>query len=187
MGRFRLVIFLVITVMMSGFSGCLGLLQARETIEELRDDVYTVTYPDHTNMQHTFETFTLDEYNNYTSFSVDNSVERIEIYYKVVMSGSDTISCIDDIFTKPFRYVTAQMTSPSGNTQWSIDVCRDVAPNSDVIETNSSFEVGDWGFEVEARGLADASGLTPVADNFNFIITVYRECQQYPIEPPCDQ
>ncbi len=187
MRRYALVMFLVSTFLMSSISGCLGLLQARETIEGLRDDVYTITYPDKVDISHTFETINIQPYQNFTSFPIDDSVERIEIYFKVVMSGSDTISCIDDIFTKTVRYVSAEVKTPSGDIVWAQDVCEDVSPNVVTLESNSSFETGDWGLDVDARGWSDPTDFTPFADNFIIIITVYRVCEQYPIEPACDR
>ena len=64
-------------------------------------------------MAHTFTTITV-QYSNQTSFPVDEAVERIEIYFKVGMSGSDQISCIDEVLTSELRYVRAEVTTPSG-------------------------------------------------------------------------
>ena len=75
MRRNSLAVFLLMTLMMSSLSGCLGLLQAREAIEELRDDVYQVSYPDKVDMAHTFTTITVQPYSNQTSFPVDEAVE----------------------------------------------------------------------------------------------------------------
>ncbi|MGB0827311.1 MAG: hypothetical protein ACPGTT_05475, partial [Candidatus Poseidoniaceae archaeon] len=83
MRRNKLVVFLLMTLMTSSLSGCLGLLQARETIEGLREDVYQVSYPDKVDMTHTFTTITIQPYSNQTTFPVDETVERIEIYFKV--------------------------------------------------------------------------------------------------------
>ena len=64
-------------------------------------------------MTHTFTTITIQPYSNQTTFP-DETVERIEIYFKVGMSGSDQISCIDEVLTSELRYVRAEVTTPSG-------------------------------------------------------------------------
>ena len=47
-------------------------------------------------------------------------------------------------------------------------------------------EVGDWKLDVEARGWGENT-IGAFQDNFIIVITVHRVCQQYPIEPPCDE
>ena len=186
MRRNSLAVCLLLTLMMSSLSGCLGLLQAREAIEELRDDVYQVSYPDKVDMAHTFTTITVQPYSNQTSFPVDEAVERIEIYFKVGMSGSDQISCIDEVLTSELRYVRAEVTTPSGISFWLQDVCEDVTPTVDTFEPDPEFETGDWMLNVEARGWGENT-IGAFQDNFIIVITVHRVCQQYPVEPPCDE
>ena len=185
MRRNSLAVFLLMTLLTSSLSGCLGLLQARETIEELREDVYEVSYPDKVNMVHTFTTFTIQPYSNQTTFPVDESVEKIEIYFKVGMSGSDQISCIDQVLTSELRYVRAEVTTPSGISFWVQDVCEDFT-KVDTFEPSPDFEFGDWKLDVEARGWGENT-FDMFQDNFIIVITVIRVCQQYPTEPPCDQ
>ena len=88
MRRYSLAVFLISTFMLSSLSGCLGLLQARETIESMRQPVTEVSYPDKVDMTHTFTTISIQPYSNFTSFPLVDSVERIVIYFKVKMSGS---------------------------------------------------------------------------------------------------
>ena len=186
MRRNSVVVFLLMTLMTSSLSGCLGLLQARETIEGLRDDVYQVSYPDKVDMAHTFSTITVQPYSNQTSFPVDSAVERIEIYFKVGMSGSDTVSCFDEVISSELRYVRAEVTTPSGVSFWLQDVCEDVPPAVDTFEPSPEFETGDWKLEVGARGWGENT-FGAFQDNFIIVITVHRVCQQYPIEAPCDE
>ena len=186
MRRNSLAVFLLMTLMMSSLSGCLGLLQAREAIEELRDDVYQVSYPYKVDMSHTFTTITVQPYSNQTSFPVDEAVERIEIYFKVGMSGADQFSCIDEVLTSELRYVRAEVTTPAGISFWLQDVCEDVTPTVDTFEPDPEFETGDWMLNVEARGWGENT-IGAFQDNFIIVITVHRVCQQYPVEPPCDE
>ena len=178
--------FLLMTLMMSSLSGCLGLLQARETIEGLRDDVYSVTYPDKVSMSYNFKTIELLPHTNFTKFPIDDSVTKIDIYFKVSFAFSDTVSCIDNIFTKEARYIEVEMATPSGVVIYEEDTCEDVAPKTTTFESDDSFELGDWSLSIESRG-AGEDFIGAFQDNFLIIVTVYRTCEQYPMEPPCDE
>ena len=172
--------------MLSSLSGCLGLLQARETIEGMRDPVREVSYPDKVDMTHTFTTISIQPYSNFTSFPIDDAVERIEIYFKVTMSGSDQVSCFDQALSSELRYVRAEVTAPSGTVIWSQDVCQDVSPTVDKFEPDPVFELGDWELNVAARGWGETTAGV-LQDNFIIVITITRVCQQYPLESPCDE
>ncbi|MBL6732076.1 MAG: hypothetical protein ISP82_03880 [Candidatus Poseidoniaceae archaeon] len=186
MRRYSLAVFLISTFMLSSLSGCLGLLQARETIENMREPVERVSYPDKVDMTHTFTTISIQPYSNFTSFPIDDTVERIEIYFKVTMSGSDQISCFDEALSSELRYVRAEVTTPSGAAIWSQDVCQDVTPTVENFEPDPSFESGNWDLNVESRGWGETT-IGALQDNFIIVITIHRVCQQYPLEPPCDK
>lgn len=186
MRRYSLAVFLISTFMLSSLSGCLGLLQARETIESMREPVTQVSYPDKVDMTHTFTTISIQPYSNYTSFPIDDSVERIEIYFKVTMSGSDQVSCFDQALSSELRYVRAEVTAPSGTVIWSQDVCQDVTPTVENFEPDPVFESGDWDLNVESRGWGETT-IGALQDNFIIVITIHRVCQQYPLETPCDE
>ena len=187
MRRNKLVVFLLMTLMTSSLSGCLGLLQARETIEGLREDVYEVEYPTKVSMSYIFTTIELLPHTNFTKFLVDDSVTKIDIYFKVSFAFSDAVSCIDNIFTKEARYIEVEIATPSGVVIYEEDTCRDVPPNTKTIENDDgSLEYGDWSLSIESRG-AGESVFDAVQDNYLIIVTVYRTCEQYPMEPPCDE
>lgn len=185
MRRYSLAVFLISTFMLSSLSGCLGLLQARETIEGMRDPVREVSYPDKVNMLHTFTTVSVQPYTNFTSFPVDDAVESINVYFKVSFFGSDTISCFDEVITKQARYIQAQITSPSGEVLWSQDECKDL---QEVVEIDLEplIEEGDWELTVESRGWGETTAAV-AQDHFIIIVTINRVCQQYPLETPCDE
>ena len=63
-------------------------------------------------MTHTFTDISVQPYTNQTTFTVDESVQKIDIYFKVSFAdGGTDISCVDGGLT---RYVQAQVTTPSG-------------------------------------------------------------------------
>ena len=183
MRSLRVPAFLILTILTTSLSGCLGLLQAREALEGLRDDVYQVPYPDKIDMTHTFTDISVQPYTNQTTFTVDDSVQKIDIYFKVSFAdGGTDISCVDGGLT---RYVQAQVTTPSGGILWSQDVCEDVPPTVDTFEPDPMFETGDWQLAVESRGWGEST-FGALQDNFIIVITVHRICQQFPLEDPCD-
>ena len=183
MRSLRVPAFLVLTILTTSLSGCLGLLQSREALEGLREDVYQVPYPDKIDMTHTFTDIEVQPYTNQTTFTVDDSVQKIDIYFKVSFAdGGLDISCVDGGLT---RYVQAQVTTPSGGILWSQDVCEDVPPTVDTFEPDPMFETGDWQLEVESRGWGEST-FGALQDNFIIVITVHRICQQFPLEDPCD-
>ena len=175
-------LFVIMAFMTSSLSGCMGLLQARESLEGLRGDSLEVEYLDKVTMVHTFTTLEIAPYLNDTTFSIDSSVKRIEIYFKVAISGSDQFSCLEN-FT---RYVRAEVIKPSDSVLWSVDVCEDVSPTVYDFESSPVFEYGDWILDVEARGWGETT-LGTFQDDFIIIINIYRECIQYPEEPPCEE
>ena len=168
--------------MTSSLSGCMGLLQARESLESLRGEPSTTDYLDKVTMVHTFTTLEIQPYVNSTSFDIDSSAKRIEIYFKVAISGLDQISCFEN-FT---RYVRAEVIEPSGSILWSADVCEDVSPTVYDFEPSPSFEYGNWNLNVEARGWGETT-IGTFQDDFIIIINIYRECIQYPQEPLCEE
>ena len=116
-----LMVFVFMTV---SLSGCMGLIQARESLEGMRGAPFDKPYADKIGMAHTFQTESLvelfEEYSNSTSFTIDESVQRIEIYFKVTISGSDNIACIEQA---PARYVRPTVTTASASLARSrIDV-----------------------------------------------------------------
>ena len=103
------------------------------------------------------------------------------------------LSCAVSSYTGPIHLQStvlspsgASPTTPSGISFWLQDVCEDVAPTVDSFEPSPDFEVGDWKLDVEARGWGENT-IGTFQDNFIIVITVHRVCQQYPIEPPCDE
>ena len=180
-------LFLILVFMTSSLSGCMGLIQARESLEGMRGEPYDQPYADKIAMTHTFQTGSVlelvEEYSNSTSFSIDESVQRIEIYFKVTISLSDTFACLEQA---PTRYVRPTVTTASGAILWSEDVCEDVSPTTYDFEPADFDSLGDFTLEVKARGFGETTaGL--FQDDFIIIINVYHECRQYPQEPPCEK
>ena len=180
-------LLMVLVFMTMSLSGCMGLIQARESLEGMRGEPVDKPYADKIAMTHTFQTQSLadiiEEYSNSTSFPIDESVNRIEIYFKVTISGSDTFACLEQA---PTRYVRPTVTTSSGAVLWSEDVCEDVSPTTYDFTPEDFDTLGEFTLEVQARGFGETT-LNQFQDDFIIIINVYHECRQYPQEPPCDE
>tara|TARA_B100001996_G_scaffold132679_1_gene100966 strand:+ start:2036 stop:2605 length:570 start_codon:yes stop_codon:yes gene_type:complete len=180
-------LLMVLVFMTVSLSGCMGLIQARESLEGMRGEPVDKPYADKIGMAHTFQTESLvelfEEYSNSTSFTIDESVQRIEIYFKVTISGSDNIACIEQA---PARYVRPTVTTASGAVLWSEDVCEDVSPTTYDFAKEDFDSLGSFNLEVQARGFGETTAGI-FQDDFIIIINVYHECRQYPQEPPCDE
>ena len=177
-------ILLVMTIVLGSSSGCLGLLQSREFLENGRDapklDTETISYKEIKVFNNLFE---WEAYTNTTFIPIDDSVSEISIYRKVQITGTEDIGCFES-FT---RYVRAELYTPSNNLAWSIDVCKDLGASTDPLnmeEGSTTFESGNWRLEINARG----GGLqnTALQDNFQVDINIKRTCLTYPMEDVCE-
>ena len=88
-------VLLVLTFVLSTSSGCLGLLQAREVVESIREapelDTDSRTYRDIKVFTNFFE---WESYNNSIEIPVDSSVTDISIYRSVQITNFNTeIGC----------------------------------------------------------------------------------------------
>ncbi|MBT3477056.1 MAG: hypothetical protein HN458_03850 [Euryarchaeota archaeon] len=177
-------ILLVMTIVLGSSSGCLGLLQSREFLENGRDapklDTETISYKEIKVFVNPFE---WEAYTNTTFIPIDDPVSEISIYRKVQITGTEDIGCFES-FT---RYVRAELYTPSNNLAWSIDVCQDLGASTDPLmmeEDSTTFENGNWRLEINARG----GGLqnTALQDNFEINVIVTRTCLMYPLEDGCE-
>ena len=101
------------------------------------------------------------------------------------MSFSDQISCIDEVLTSE-AYVHRGQNTFESHFGYKMFV-KMYLPRQHTFEPSPDFEVGDWKLPIEARGWGENT-IGAFQDNWLIIvITVHRVCQQYPIEPPCDE
>ena len=177
-------ILLAMTIVLGSSSGCLGLLQSREFLENGRDapkfNTETTSYKE---IKVFYNLFEWEAYTNTTFIPIDDSVNEISIYRKVQITGTEDIGCFES-FT---RYVRAELYTPSNTLAWSIDVCEDLGASTDSLfmeEGSTTFETGNWRLDINARG----GGLqnTALQDNFEINVIVTRTCLTYPLEDICE-
>ncbi|MCH1422585.1 MAG: hypothetical protein L7U62_03715 [Candidatus Poseidoniaceae archaeon] len=177
-------VLLVLTIVLGSFSGCLGLLQSRELLEDMRDPPTLKTESSSVSEVKVFTNlFEWEAYTNSTFIPIDESVIEISIYRKVQITGTSDIGCFES-FT---RYVRAELYTPSNALAWSIDVCEDLGASIDPVtmeEGSTTFETGNWRLVIDARG----GGLqnSALQDNFHIDINIKRACLLYPLEDVCE-
>jgi hypothetical protein len=181
MGARPVVVALVLLLLSSTLSGCLALVPAREFLEWQRDDVQLVTVYHREDLSHTF-TELAEAYTNQTSFYVDDSVSQIDVYFKASFSFSDEVGCADAGVT---RFVRATLLMPDNTAAWETEVCENANPPEEHLLPQPEFQRGEWVLSVEARGVGEEF-LNQFKDNFNVVVTVHRECVQYPLDDACE-
>ena len=75
MKRYLLPLALVLTLMLSSTAGCLGLIQAREGLEQMRGEATSSISVDSISISHVFDTIDIEPYTN--SSTIEVSAESI--------------------------------------------------------------------------------------------------------------
>ncbi len=185
MKRWFMPLMVVATVLLSSTSGCLGLIQSREFLEEIRGEKDLRTSIAEYDHYHQFDTFTeIEPYSNSTSIKIDESVTMVTIYQKVTFNTFPdnpvfNVTCLED-FT---RYVRAELFDADGVSVWSLDECESVAAKTETFLPEPTFAQGSWELVIEARGVGIPG--TAAVDRFDIDVTVKRMCVVYPLETDC--
>lgn len=181
MARCSLGAAIVLLVLFSSTSGCMGLIVAREGVESLREPAYESLTNEKIEVSHQFTSPAdlLTEYTNRSTFVVDDQTKEVRIYFRVSFTGSDFLS------DNTTRYVRATLTDAEGQIQWQQDVSEDAQPLEERLLPNPEFSNGEWELEVSARGLGEDTFGTPFKDNFDIIVTVTHGCMQFPLVDEC--
>lgn len=185
MKRWFIPLMVVMTVLLSSTSGCLGLIQSREFLEEIRDEKESLSSYAEYDHTHTFDTFTeIQPYSNSTSIQIDESVVQLTIYVKATFMNIPDNSifnatCLEDIT----RYIRAELFDSDGVSVWSLDECENVPARTETFDPEPTFAKGSWELVIEARGAGIPS--TALQDKFTIDVTVKRLCVVYPLETEC--
>ena len=182
MKRYLLPTALVLTLLMSSISGCLGLIQARESLEAMRGEAEPSITVESMTLSHVFDTIEIEPYTNSSTLDVRADATQIIIYRKVSITGSDAVACFDNGLT---RYVQATLVDPSGTTVWELNECQDVQPATVEINPDPTLAVGLWTLTVEARGVGIPG--TAAQDQFTFTVSVQNTCIIYPPNDECTE
>ena len=90
-------VFLTLSMLLVSASGCLGLLQSREYMEQLRGDVELDTAIETTVVEHAFTNAEINaEWNE--QFTIDGEVKKIGVYFKTEMAGEIIRELLPEVF-----------------------------------------------------------------------------------------
>lgn len=166
--------FFMLAIMLMSSTGCIGLVPAREFVENMMDEPKHGSLQEKIALSHNFVTpFAISPYDADQQFEVDQHVTRIGAYLSASIPFGDNIPVPDGA-----RYVEASLISADGETVWS-----ERLTDSDSTLEKDLFQplaMGTWTLTVEARGY----GLEgQMEDSFHVLITIERDCIRYPTAP----
>tara|TARA_B110000444_G_scaffold261545_1_gene315037 strand:+ start:11064 stop:11609 length:546 start_codon:yes stop_codon:yes gene_type:complete len=174
--------FAMLAILMASSMGCIGLVPAREFMEDLRDPPELIEEIERINVDHVFVTDITDltGSTNYTQsfdFIVDSDVSEISAYITAAMA-------LDLIIPVPteVRYVKAILTDADGNQIWYEELTETKRPA--VATFQQPLAEGTWTLYVDARGYGEEFG-NLYKDSFQVLIKVDRECLEFHGEDGC--
>ena len=146
--------FIMLAIMMASSMGCVGLVPAREFMEDLRPSPEIMDIVDKLNASHTFTTDLTDiqgstSYSATQQFPVDENVQEISAY----ISASMPLELILPGVPTDVRYVRATLTDADGNQVWFEEVTE--TERKMVATFQQPLALGDWTLSVESRGYGE--------------------------------
>ena len=175
--------FLMLSIIATSSSGCIGLVPAREFMEDLRDDPSLEEVEERINASHVFATNIEDiqgstEYYSTQDFVVDENVVEISAYISTQMP----LELIIPGIPTEARYVSASLTDADNQVVWQAEITE---TERKMVETfTQPLAQGDWTLTVEARGYGEEIA-NLYKDSFQVLIKIERQCWKYPNENIC--
>lgn len=174
--------FVMLAILMASSMGCIGLVPAREFMEDLRDPPQLIEEIERINVDHVFVTDIMDitystNYTNSFYFEVDSDVSEISAYITAAMALDLVIPVPTEV-----RYVKAVLTDADGTQIWYEELTETKRPA--VATYQQPLAEGTWTLYVDARGYGEEIG-NLYKDSFQVLIKVDRECYEYHGEEGC--
>ncbi|HIE63714.1 MAG: hypothetical protein CXT72_05410 [Methanobacteriota archaeon] len=176
---------LVILMMSTTLTGCLGLAIQRETMEYMREDPIVRNIEDTVGWDYTFESNGIDSvlYKNETTIVFDETVSKLVINFRAQLPYSSSIEDIIGNDTNEYRYVDAKLWQPGvresgGDPIWHVRATQDQPLERFDSFTKSDYISGNWIFEVEARGYGITAPVDQLSfhDHFDVYATITKPC-----------
>ena len=174
--------FIMLAIMMASSMGCIGLVPAREFMEDLREPADLVPLTEKINSSHTFSTEILDLtkstlYQDNQKFEVSAEVTEISAYITAAMPLELLVPVPTDV-----RYVKASLIDANGDQIWYEEITK--TERKMVATFQQPLAEGTWTLEVEARGYGEEVG-NLYKDSFQVLIKIESQCWKYPNEETC--
>ena len=173
--------FIMLAIIMASNIGCIGLVPAREFLEDLRDPPELKTLTDSVMINHTFITDVQDP-SSINDIQTETFVvvsETIEI--RVYMEAQLQTLGIEEFLGIPTeaRFVRATLSDAEGKQVWSEEI--DKSERKMTATFQQPLAEGTWTLEVEARGYGEEfAGL--IKDSYKVQVKIESQCWEYPNE-----
>jgi len=152
--------------------GCIGLVPAREFIEEMRPEPKLEIKEEKISLTHTFSSISFTPYVAEQRFEVDVHVKEVSIF----MSASLVYGDNTPLPSGQVQYVEARLIDANGVEVWN----QTLTSSDSVMEQhlNEDLALGTWVLRVEARGYGESIA-NMYKDSFQVVVSVQRECWMY--------
>ena len=175
--------FMMVAILMASSMGCIGLVPAREFMEDLRPEPKEIEVKDKINASHVFTTDATDiqgstSYSTSQTFEVDSDVVEISAYISAAMP----LELILPGIPTDVRFVRASLTDANGEQVWFEEVTE--TERKMVATFQQPLAEGTWTLTVDARGYGEEIA-NIYKDSFQVLIKIERQCWQYPNEVGC--
>ena len=175
--------FVMLAILMASSMGCIGLVPAREFMEDLRPQAKMIEVKDKINASHVFTTDILDvqestSYSTSQTFEVNSDVVEISAYISAAMPLELVLPGIPT----DVRFVRASLTDANGDEIWYEEVTE--TERKMVATFQQPLAAGTWTLSVDARGYGEE--ITGIyKDSFQVLIKIESKCWEYPNEKGC--
>ncbi len=175
--------FMMLAILMASSMGCIGLVPAREFMEDLRPEAKMIEVKDKINASHVFTTDITDvqgstSYSTSQTFEVDSDVVEISAYISAAMP----LELILPGIPTDVRFVRASLTDANGDEVWREEVTE--TERKMVATFQQPLAEGTWTLSVDARGYGEEVA-NLYKDSFQVLIKIERKCWEYPNEVGC--
>ena len=175
--------FAMLAILMTSTMGCIGLVPAREFMEDLRPVPEMIEVVEKINASHVFTTDFTDvagstSYSSVQKFEVDSDVVEISAYISAAMPLELLLPGVPT----DVRFVRASLTDSEGSEVWSEEITE--TERKMVATFSQPLAEGTWTLTVEARGYGEEVA-NLYKDSFQVLIKIERKCWQYPNEVGC--
>jgi len=182
------VMLILMLLLSSSLSGCIGLVASRELMEWTRGVPTTedkiVPYA----FNHTFDSTEIEAIIHNPppkEIQFDPEVKEIRIFFRVVMDFSEIGGIDTNNLTSTVRYVHARLWEPGADKNidepfWQDNATSDRYPP--LKRFYPPFEAGIWELEVEAQGYGLTTPVDQISfhDEFEVSVSVVRPCILFP-------
>jgi hypothetical protein len=173
--------FLMLGILLMSSAGCIGLVPAREFVEQMRPQAELVIESEHFGETYIFPAgWSLNERISSWDIVIDSDVVEVRAYFKASFALADSLPFVPE----GARYVEATLSDAEGNIVWTEKLT--VTQTAFVFTELPPFEQGTWNLYLSGRGFGNPAAAGIASDSYQIMISVDRNCWNYPIEGNCD-